>query len=180
MIDRIGVSTQELHFVELLQLSVPPSLAVQQAGIDEQATDVLKRPAVRVAIRERTYCEVHGILLPLSTKTIRDVLTNPVYPGGAKVAAVKLVWGAAGLLPTGQKPLESRPASGEDIPEGASVPALGTMENTLKEMQSRLAGMAAQLLRAEPIDVTPSAVGPVDVSFATSASAAPDTSFFDI
>lgn len=154
--ERLAVTPEEARFADLLYLGVEPKLAAEQAGIGEHYSRVLRRPGMRALLREKHSLELEGSLLPVTAQTLRDVLTSPIYTGASKVSAAKLVWSAAGLLPTGVKSREPHaPTPGMPAPEGAEPPSIKGMESNLRTMQDMLADMRKRLIAAEPIDVTP-------------------------
>lgn len=149
-----AVTPEEAAFCDLLMLNLPPKEAAARAGIGSYSK-ALRKPGVRALLRDRQAIEAEA-LVPVSFSTLRDVMTNPVYPGAAKVSAVKLVWSAVGLLRTGAKSAELR-APDPSIPEpkGVAAPSDEGLEQNLQRMRAMLDEMHARLTAAEPIDVTP-------------------------
>ncbi len=86
-------SGQEKAFVAAMAETGNRGFARHVAGYKSEgsASLVMARPAVQAAIRERELAVIHNELLPLSNHVLREALTLPAVPWGAKMKAVDIV-----------------------------------------------------------------------------------------
>ncbi len=84
---------QEKRFVANMAVTGDRGAAARAAGYKSAASRdaVMQRPAVQAAIRERELAILHNELLPLSNHVLREALTLPAVPWGAKMKAVDIV-----------------------------------------------------------------------------------------
>ncbi len=137
-------SPQETAFIKQYVATGDGRYAADQAGYAHPAvaaSKALARPAIQEAIREEQLARLHNELLPLATKAVERLLTDPKTPAGAQVQAAKLVFDRTlGATDDGKgKPIEQW--SGAELEKALEV--------LKRERDERAAPM---------IDVTPRAV----------------------
>lgn len=84
---------QEETFVSVMAKTGDKASAARAAGYKSAASQqqLMTRPAVQAAIREHELAILHNELLPLSNHVLREALTLPAVPWGAKMKAVDIV-----------------------------------------------------------------------------------------
>lgn len=139
----LGLSQKQLRLAELIGLGMSPGDAAKTVGMSiEAATAAQMLPAVQAYSTHLARSSVRTEILPLSTRTVRDILSDPNAPASARVAAVRLVWTASGLLsPQAGDPADAPPTAAGFAPispaADAELAALRDRLDSLREILSR-------------------------------------------
>lgn len=162
----LTITDEEVRFCEYVELGLKPAQAAFKAGLSEMpnggdgiATRLVRRPHIQAYMRERSWADMSVRALPASVNTLVDVMEDKTCPASARVSAAKAVLSAVGLLRPQPKGLQPHQNGDVPAPNGADVPAIG---ETLRQSQQLLEVVRAQLMRSEPLDVTPEAA-PIDL-----------------
>lgn len=154
----LGLSPKQLQFAELLSMGVSAPEAAARVGYAiESAGQLMAHTAVQAYVKHVSRGILNSKLVPISTRTLEHVLKDENAPASARVAAVRLVWTAAGLL----EPDRAIPEAAPPTARGEAPPS-ARADVELAQLRDRLEGLRQWLRSAAPIDVAPVAASPLD------------------
>ena len=109
-------TVQEGRFIDAMARHGDPAAAAKLAAYKStaSASQLMDRPAVQAAIRERELAVINNELLPLANGVLKTALTSDSVPWGAKIKAVDIVHkrafadqeGGSGKAPSEMTPQE--------------------------------------------------------------------------
>lgn len=142
-------SAQEKKFIEAYASSHDAKAAAIIAGYKSSAsrTELLQRPAIQEAIRERETMRLFSEALPLAVNTLVEIMADAKAPAGARIQASKVVLDRTlGDEKANGKELEPHEMTAEQI------------QRRIDELE-RVAGMRAKPVEAVELDQAPDPFG---------------------
>jgi hypothetical protein len=109
-VDTMAASGDPVYSAHKAQYSHPPSAAVQ----------LMKRPAVVAAVKQRELARVTDELLPLATDRVEQILRDPKENSRVVLQAAKMVWDRTLGDPDSDKGKEPHEMSADELQERIS------------------------------------------------------------
>lgn len=142
------LTAKERMFTRIVASTGDAVFAATKAGYGTpaaRASQNMANPALVADIQRRVYQELHEVILPLASAAHKRLLTDPLTPAGAQVAAIKLAYDHG---------LATKGANEKDLSE-MTADELRAASLAAKAALAELEGRAMTIDNSEAVDQAP-------------------------